>query len=227
MRGTTLGFATHAHRVAALACGLAIGILAATAPARAADITVTDARVAAGKLVVTGKTLTANTQVMLDSRFTATSNGSKIFTFNLAYLPADCVVGLVEVGSTAAPTRAVVADCEPKSVNSPGNWTSTTQYTTNDIVMFDGSRWRAKGSSIGKPPAANLTYWEQLVATHATKASGPGGAKGTAGVDADKGNTRPAGSNNLKCPKGQVIKWVSGALVCASRSSLPCCSIYD
>ena len=136
MRRTTLGFASHAHRIAALACGMAIGILAAKSPARAADITVTDAKIAAGKLVITGKTLTANTQVMLDSLFTATSNNSKIFTFNLAYLPAGCIVNLVEVGSATAATRAVVADCGPKSFNSPGNWTSTTQYTTNDMVMF-------------------------------------------------------------------------------------------
>ncbi len=227
MFGNRFGFAAHSHMVAALACGMMISISAGTAPAQAAEITVTDAKISAGKLVVTGKTLTANTQVKLDSLFTATSNSSKLFTFNLVYLPADCIVDLVKVGSTAAPTRAVIADCGLKSVNPPGNWISTIQYSTNDVVVSGGSSWRAKAANIGKPPAANLAYWEQFAAKGATGARGPAGAKGTAGVKGDNGDTGPAGSINLNCSEGQVAKWVSGALACASRSTLPCCSVYE
>lgn len=227
MFGNRFGFAAHSHMVAALACCMTISISAGTAPAHAAEITITDAKIAAGKLIVTGKTLTANTQLKLDSLFTATSNSSKVFTFNLVYLPADCIVDLVKVGSTAAPTRAVVVDCGPKSVNPPGNWISTTQYSTNDVVVTDGSSWRAKAANIGKRPAANSAYWEQFAAKGATGARGPTEAKGTAGVKGDNGDTGPAGSINLNCTEGQVVKWVSGALVCASRSTLPCCSVYE
>ena len=227
MFGNRFGFASHSNMIAALACGMTISISAGTAPARTAEITVTDAKIAAGKLVVTGKTLTANTQVKLDSLFTATSNSSKVFTFNIVYLPADCIVDLVEVGSAAAPTQAVVDDCGPKSVNPPGNWISTIQYSANDVVVSDGSSWRAKAANIGKRPAANSAYWEQFAAKGATGARGPAEAKGTAGVKRDNGDTGPAGSFNLNCSEGQVAKWVSGALVCAGRSTLPCCSVYE
>ena len=227
MFGNRFGFASHPHMAAVLVCGMTISISAGTVPARAAEITVTDAKIAAGKLVVTGKTHTANTQVKLDSLFTATSNSSKDFTFNIVYLPADCIIDIVKVGSIAAPTRAVVANCGPNSVNPPGNWISTIQYSTNDVVVFDGSSWRAKAANIGKQPAANLAYWEQFAAKGATGARGPAEAKGMAGVKGDNGDTGPAGSINLNCSEGQVAKFVSGALVCASRSTLPCCSVYE
>jgi hypothetical protein len=61
MFGNRFGFAAHSYMVAALACGMTIGISAGTTPGWAAEITVTDAKIAAGKLVVTGKTLTTNT----------------------------------------------------------------------------------------------------------------------------------------------------------------------
>jgi hypothetical protein len=105
MFGNRFGFASHSNMIAALACGMTISISAGTAPTRTAEITVTDAKIAAGNLVVTGRTLTANTQVKLDSLFTATSNSSKVFTFNIVYLPAECIVDLVELDSAAAPTQ--------------------------------------------------------------------------------------------------------------------------
>lgn len=221
------GFAVGPHSVAALAYGMTISILAATALARAADIMITEAKIDAGKLMVTGKTLTANTQVKLDSLFTATSNDSKVLTFNLIYLPIDCIVDLVKVGSTTAPTRVVVADCGPNGVNPLRSWISTKQYSTNEVVVSGGSSWRAKAPNIGKPPATNLAYWKHFVAKGSTGAQGPAGAKEIVGVKGVNGDTVPAGSTNLNCSEGQVAKWVSGTLVCASRSTLPCCSIYE
>jgi hypothetical protein len=227
MFGKRCGFAARPRNAAALACGVTIGILAATALARATDIMVTEAKIEQGKLVVTGTTLTANTQVKLDSLFTATSNGSKVFTFTLVYHPVDCVVDLVTVGSTATPTRAVVADCGANGVNPLRSWISTKQYLTNDVVVSGGSSWRAKAPNIGKPPAANLAYWEQFVGKGPTGAQGPAGVTKNVGVKKVKGDTVPAGSTNPNCSEGQVVKWASGKLVCASRSTLPCCSVYE
>ncbi len=80
---------------------LAALVLAAMLPiggnaAEAADVTVTSAKIQAGKLVITGTTLTAGMKVRLDGQpaaaFNLTSNGSKAFTFNIVYHPGDCIV---------------------------------------------------------------------------------------------------------------------------------------
>lgn len=78
------------------------------ATAQAAGITVTDAKIAAGKLVVTGTTPRANQLIVLEDQFQVRSNGSAVFSFQVVYFPSDCVVGLKT--GTATQT-AVVAGC--------------------------------------------------------------------------------------------------------------------
>ena len=81
-----------------------------TFAASAAGITVTSAKVAAGKLTVTGKTPSPNQQLKLDGAFTTTSNGSNIYTFTIAtYLPADCIVDLTLVSGAATGTSIIAA----------------------------------------------------------------------------------------------------------------------
>ena len=83
------------------ACAGLTFVAAFAAGANAAAITVTDAKVQAGNLLVTGNASAANQAVMLDSRFSVRSDAFKAFSFAIPdYLPADCTVRLT-VGSSA------------------------------------------------------------------------------------------------------------------------------
>jgi len=74
-------------------------------------IVLTEAVIAQGRLKVTGKTKMANTQVTLDGDFTATSNGSRDFAFDILYLPETCRIRLT---TPLGFNNYLVADCGPK-----------------------------------------------------------------------------------------------------------------
>ena len=75
-------------------------------------LAVTNAKIEAGKLIVSGTTTSAGQQVTLDGQFNATSNASKVFTFNLTnYHPSTCIVKLKAGAETKT---AVVANCGPE-----------------------------------------------------------------------------------------------------------------
>lgn len=77
-----------------------------------AVLAVTNAKIEAGKLIVSGTTTSAGQQVTLDAQFNATSNASKVFTFNLTnYRPPTCIVKLKAGAETKT---AVVANCGPE-----------------------------------------------------------------------------------------------------------------
>src|SRR5262249_6184553 len=136
-----------------------IATVLAGAPASAAvEIPeLTKVAIEAGKLVIAGKTRVAGQTVKLDGGMaSAVSSASRIFGFELVYLPKDCIVDL-EVAGTIK--NAVVANCGPKGVSPRGAWTSTTSYLIDDLVIRGGSSWRALSNNKGKDPIANPAIW--------------------------------------------------------------------
>ncbi len=173
-------------------------------PAFAADVTITDAKIAGGKLVVTGTTATASMPLTLDDTYSGKSNGAKAFTFSLVYLPPDCIVAINKTGA-AAKTQAVVANCAARGLNAQGAWNNTTGYLTNDVVTQLGSVWRALKDNKGKSPSANPTAWEKFVQkgdTGAAGAEGPAGAAGAAGGTGPQGPAGAAAEAGATGPQG-------------------------
>jgi hypothetical protein len=189
--------------------GAAMIACASSAPAFA-GIIVSDAKIASGKLVVTGTNSKANTAVTLDGKFTVTSTLTKGFTFNLVYHPDDCVIELTESGSTTR-VRAVVADCGPRGVNPKGAWDPTVTYVIDDLVTSLGSSWRAKTGNINKSPSGSPTVWEKFAAkgdqgqmgpTGTAGAMGPPGPAGATGADGPTGPQGPTGPAGPEGPAG-------------------------
>ena len=179
---------------------VALALVLATAPAMAA-ITVTNAKIAGGALIVSGTSPTG-TSINLDGTFSATLVAGA-FNFNLTYLPPDCIVDLTVVGGAGAPKPAVVANCGPRGVNAMGIWSGTRIYVENDLVFALGSTWRAKANAsvnLNKLPPGNAAFWQLFArrgndgiqgATGAAGATGPAGATGAAG---ETGATGPIGA---------------------------------
>ena len=181
-----------------------LAALVATAPlaASAAGITVTSAKVAAGKLTVTGKTPLPNQQVKLDGAFTTTSNGSNIYTFTIAtYLPADCIVDLTLVSGAATGTSAV-ANCAPQSIYLRGPWSSANHYVVNDVAVFQGSAWQAKTANVNQQPNTHPVAWKRFLAPAGAGAAGPQGLVGPQGPQGPQGDAGPASST--LGPKGDT-----------------------
>ena len=171
-------------------------ILLAPGAACAAGITITDAKVQGGKLIVTGQSPSANQPVKLDNQFTVNSNASKAFGFSLpGYRPSDCIVE-IKVGTLVA--KAVVAHCGAAGLSPRGAWAAGAAYLTNDLVAFLGSSWRAKMASKGKRPDTNAAVWEKFASKGNTGVTGPQqgstGATGATGPAGPKGNTGATGA---------------------------------
>jgi hypothetical protein len=188
-----------------LAGALAIATLAWNAPAGATGLTVSDAKIEDGKLIVTGTTPRGTQQVKLDSLFTQTSTPAKVFTFRLDdYYPSACVVTLT---AGAAKANAVVANCAP-GVSPQGIWRASRNYLLDDLVQFHGTTWRALRANTNKPPAGSASYW-QVFAAKGEKGpagpQGPSGPKGNAGpqgLTGPRGATGPAGATGPQGPQG-------------------------
>lgn len=181
---------------------LAVASLVLVEPAAATGISITDAKVEGGKLVVTGTAPGASQQVKLDDRYTAMSNASKLFSFNIAnYLPSDCIVDLVSGSATGT---GVVADCAERGLSPRGAWGTNASYLTNDLVTFQGSSWRAKRNSINKPPATNVADWERFAAKGDPGQAGPIGPAGPSGSAGPTGDAGPAGAIGETGPAGPI-----------------------
>ncbi|HEX9904633.1 MAG TPA: carbohydrate-binding protein, partial [Propylenella sp.] len=189
----------------------------------AAEIVVTEAKIQAGELIVEGKTPSASQKITLDGRFTVTSDGAKVFAFGLAnYLPSDCIVDL-KAGAKAR--KAVVADCGPQGVTPRGAWKATTNYVVNDLVVYQGSSWRAKEAHKNTKPSSNPSIWEKFAAKGvrgkrgpagadgvpgaegADGAAGADGADGAAGADGATGATGPQGPQGPAAPTASEYTW--------------------
>jgi hypothetical protein len=147
----------------------AIALLPA-ASVLAADVTITDAKIAGGKLAVTGTTAAPNTWVRLDGQtardFNVKSGGDGAFAFGIVYHPGDCIVDLqrlISPTALGAATAALVADCGPAGVSPRGAWNSTTAYVANDLVTYLGSTWRARRGNANTLPVSGAV-WEQFAA---------------------------------------------------------------
>ena len=166
---------------------IAIFAIKGAGDGHAADLTVTSAKIEAGRLVITGTTASSRMRVRLDGQtaapFNVMSSLQRTFAFSLVYHPGDCVVALQKLTppSTLGPAvRAVVADCGPRGLLPRGTWNGTIAYAVDDIVVLDGSSWRAKVSNSNRRPP-NVSYWEQFTAKGAQGDAGqpgPGGPPG-------------------------------------------------
>ena len=173
-----------------------VAALAAAGAAHAADITLTDAKIAAGLLLVSGATAVPNTEVRLDGQtgtpFNVTSDASGLFAFKLVYHPGDCVVTVQRVvppyRTLGAATEALVADCGRDGVSWRGAWREGVPYAVSDLVTHDGAAWRARRNNIGRAPAESAD-WEVFAA--AGEAATAPDADGTARVEP----TGPAGGD--------------------------------
>ncbi len=174
-------------------------LLLATDVASAA-ITVTDAKIVAGKLIVKGTSPTG-TAVKLDNLTAAPiDSATRVFSYNVVYHPGDCIVDLTLVGATAPKVKAVVASCGPWGLRARGAWGAAATYYENDLVTYLGSSWRAKRLATGsvnlnKTPGVvgNSAYWEKLAAKGNTGPAGPQGLQGPAGPEGPQGPAGPAG----------------------------------
>lgn len=176
---------------------LAALVLSAPSAAFAPSITVTDAKVQAGRLVVTGQSPSPNQQLKLDSRFTTTSNASKAFTFSIAnYLPSDCIA---QITAGALSTTATIANCGPTGLSPRGAWAAATPYLKNDLVTYQGSSWRAKLDNKGKSPAVFAGFWEKFASKGST---GPRGLTGPAGPRGLQGASGATGQQGVQGPPG-------------------------
>jgi hypothetical protein len=185
-------------------------LLLAAAPASAADILVTSAKIEAGKLVITGTTTLGGMRVRLDGQtaaaFNVMSNATtRAFAFNVVYHPGDCIVALQKLTPPAtlgAATFAVVAGCGPRSLVPRGAWIATIPYLTNDLVAWLGSSWIARRDSLGKLPTMNPTYWEKFASKGDTGAAGARGTQGPSGLQGLQGATGLQGTQGPQGPAG-------------------------
>ncbi len=158
-----------------------------------AAVTITQATISAGKLIVKGKGATG-TKMRLDGIYTATIS-SGAFSFAISnYLPSDCIVDLQVVGS-ATVTKAVVALCGPKGISPRGAWSTAAAYAVNDVVTYLGSSWRAIVANSAKSPNLNPTTWEKFAS------KGDPGPRGLQGIQGVQGTTGPQG---VPGPRGVV-----------------------
>jgi len=174
------------ERASIYAAGLVAAVSAlGVGSAFAAVVTITDAKVQAGKLIVTGQTPGASQNVTLDGRFTVKSAANKVFSFALTnYLPSDCIVDLK---SGTATGTGVVANCGARGLSPRGTWASATAYLTDDLVIYKGSSWRAKQANTAKTPATNASFWEKFASKGDTGARGPTGPQGPQGPQGPAG----------------------------------------
>src|SRR5262245_34514662 len=85
---------------------IAVISILAIASAQAAEITITDAKIAGGKLVITGTTAAPGSWVRLDGQtdqsFNVRSDAEGSFAFGIVYHPGDCLVDLQRLLSPTA-----------------------------------------------------------------------------------------------------------------------------
>src|SRR5262249_50804527 len=155
--------------------------------------------VAGGLLQITGVTPQPNQTVTLDSQFTVQSDVNHNFTFSLNdYLPTDCIITVTAGLQTKT---GVVANCGPRGISPRGNWNTTDNYLVDDVVVSNGSAWRAIAANVNASPATNPASWEIFVSKGDAGPTGPKGADGATGPQGPQGATGPQGPQG---PKGNT-----------------------
>jgi hypothetical protein len=149
----------------------------------ASQITVTDAKIEAGELKVSGQTSQPNTTVTLDKQFTTQSNKARRFFFSLSYFPTDCSVTLV-AGSDAR--EAIVANCGLMGPAGPSGLAGPP-----GPVGPTGPPGPPGPSGLAGPPGP-------------VGPAGPGGPSGLAGPPGPVGTAGPPGPSGPGGPPGPV-----------------------
>lgn len=110
------------------------------------------------------------------------------------------------VGATGAqgPAGATGATGAP-GINYRGTWSSSSTYSINDAVSYNGSSYIALTSNSNVSPTSNPSIWAVLAqqgATGATGATGPTGATGATGATGPAGPAGPTGPTGPAGPAG-------------------------
>ena len=187
----------HAYlKTPLVGCSALVALAAGSGTAMAADLTISDAKIAGGKLVISGTTA-ASTWVRLDGQpeaaFNVKSGADGTFEFGVLYHPGDCIVDiqrLVTPTKLGSPASALVANCGPAGLSPRGAWNQTAQYTVNDLVTNEGSTWRARRLNANTEPVAGAV-WEQFAAAGVPQPSSEEGEGGD--VQPTVAPTGPAG----------------------------------
>ncbi len=162
------------------------------------------AKIEQGRLKVWG-TSYKGSSVKLDGIYTAQISGDT-FSFNIVYLPSDCIIDLTLIGATGT-AKAVVANCGPRGVNPKGAWSNSTTYVENDLVTAEGSSWRAKHNdtaNLNRQPSSNPTFWEKFAAKGKDGVDGEDGADGAMGPQGPAGPAGPQGPAGDAGPQGEI-----------------------
>ena len=108
-----------------------------------AAITIKAAVISRGSLQVSG-TSTRGASIKLDNAYSVPIYAGR-FSFVLRdYHPDDCVVTLKTNVIRDPAVNAVVAGCGERGLTPRGEWRNTNSYILDDVVVHDGSSWRAK-----------------------------------------------------------------------------------
>lgn len=156
------------------------GLAAATsALAEAPDIIIRDARIAGGRLQISGRAPAPYARLRLDGKsapaFNVVARGDRSFALSAVYLPKDCIVSLQRVlptGALGPVSEAVVANCAPVALTPRGNWAGATAYERLDLVSYQGASWLAARDTAGEEPGRSEAW--QLFAAAAATSSGAG-----------------------------------------------------
>jgi hypothetical protein len=93
-----------------------VALLLGPSGAAHAEITIHEARYAAGILFVRGETSQPMQRLTLDGRYHTRTDRNKRFSFKVRYVPRDCIAD-IRAGTQVHP--AVIANCEPTGAPPP------------------------------------------------------------------------------------------------------------
>ena len=94
-----------------------------------------------------------------------------------------------------------------RGVTPRGDWAVGTAYNPDDLVLRDGSTYRAKLASTGVAPESDAGKWQLFAAKGAVGATGVAGAAGAAGAAGSTGAagaTGPQGATGAQGPIGST-----------------------
>lgn len=190
-------------------CASLMFILAASFPANAA-ISITEAKIAAGRLIVSGTSDLGDT-VSLDGYY-VTDVTNKSFTFSLVYVPTSCIVSLGAPGTSTPNVRAAIANCAPMPVKALGAWQADRVYQGNDLVERQGVYYVALTNSrqnLNEDPRIAVSFWRAVPLPNATVDQsiivGARGERGEAGQDGAKGEDGALANMDLNTIKIDLV----------------------
>ena len=166
------------------------------------DVVITDAKIAAGRLAISGKAATAGMKLRLDGKmpasFNAVSRFDKSFSLSVVYLPRDCIVSVQKVlpdGQLGASNDVVVANCAPSVIAPRGTWSAAATYEMTDVVAYKGASWLATQDNVNKVPGASAS-WQLFAAGAESDTAGNTKTSDTAATDQSASRAARAASSD-------------------------------